>query len=130
MKKVRIVTVFHIIVSCFLVISVCTALWAQEEKKRKLPEKLEEFEIKAGFFSSFAAYCTWPAGSTAESNDVPFTVGAFKKDEIITFLIEKIKDQFTVNGEKKDLDILRLNDTNYHIIYKNKHLLDEMIQVV
>lgn len=51
-----------------------------------------------------------------------------KVNDAYDFLIEKIKDQFTVNGEKKDLDILRLNDTNYHIIYKNKSFKVSILQ--
>ena len=39
-----------------------------------------------------------------------------KVNDTHDFLIEKIKDQFIVNGEKTDLDTVQLDDTNYHII--------------
>lgn len=42
-----------------------------------------------------------------------------KVNDKYDFLIEKIKDQFIVNGEKKDLDIFKIDDTNYHIIHQN-----------
>ena len=43
-----------------------------------------------------------------------------KVNDTYDYLIEKIKDQFTVNGEKKNLDIQRIDETNYHIIHNNK----------
>ena len=36
------------------------------------------------------------------------------------FLIEKIRDQIIVNGEQKKLDICKIDQSNYHIIHKNK----------
>lgn len=43
-----------------------------------------------------------------------------KVDGTYDFIIEKIREQLTVNGQQSDLDILQLDDTNYHIIHKNK----------
>ena len=43
-----------------------------------------------------------------------------KVNDTYDYLIEIIKDQFTVNGEKKNLDIHRIDTTNYHIIHNNK----------
>lgn len=36
------------------------------------------------------------------------------------FLIEKISDQFLVNGENKEFDIRKIDRTIYHIIHNNK----------
>lgn len=51
-----------------------------------------------------------------------------KVNDTYDFLIEKTKGQIIVNGEIKDLDILRLDNTNYHIIYKYKSFKVSILQ--
>jgi hypothetical protein len=51
-----------------------------------------------------------------------------KVSDIHDFLIEKIKDQFIVNGHKTDLDIVQLDDLNYHIIYNDKSYMVTITQ--
>lgn len=39
------------------------------------------------------------------------------------FLIEKIKDQFIVNGKELEIDIKMINATSFHVIHGNKSYL-------
>jgi len=45
------------------------------------------------------------------------------------FLIEKNKEYFVVNGEKIQPDIHKIDDTNYHIIHKNKSYRVSIVHV-
>ena len=51
-----------------------------------------------------------------------------KVNDTHDFFIEKIKDRFIVNGEKTDLGIVQLDDTNYHIIYNDKSFMVTITQ--
>ena len=42
------------------------------------------------------------------------------------FLIDKIDDQYLVNGEKKDLEIFALDDNRYQIIYKRRSYIADV----
>lgn len=43
-----------------------------------------------------------------------------KVNEEFDFIIEKIKQQFVVNGQEEDYDIQQIDSTTFHIIYKQK----------
>ena len=44
------------------------------------------------------------------------------------FLIEKFKDYFLVNGEKKELDIVKIDDDSFHVIHNNKSFIVRVLE--
>lgn len=41
-------------------------------------------------------------------------------DDKYDFLIEKIKDQFMINGAQKTIDVQKINESSFHFIYNQK----------
>ena len=52
-----------------------------------------------------------------------------KVDEKIEYLINKLSDQYIVNGKHQSVDIRKIDDTSYHIIHNHKSINVRIVNI-
>ncbi len=94
MKYKRIAIVFQtLLCGIFLVDHYAFPALAVQKLEAAGPTGMQrqDYEIKAGLIAKIIDYCKWPPASPAENPHIPFTIGAFEKNELVSYLMKRVE---------------------------------------
>lgn len=137
MKCKRFVIVFHILLCWIFLIDnhAFPAPPAQELEAAGPPEaEKPDYEIKAALIARIIDYCNWPPTSTAANPDIPFTIGAFEKNELVSFLMKRLETR-KIRGKKAEIVFISEDEEikKCHLLYipkTTKKRLQEILTAV
>jgi hypothetical protein len=124
MKYKRIAIVFQTLLwGIFLMDIYASAALPVQELEAVRPPGMQkpDYEIKAGLIAKFVDYCKWPPASPAENSDTPFTIGAFEKNELVSYLKERLETR-KIKGKKTEIVIISGDEEikKCHLLYISK----------